>query len=130
MNDTTVIEVTDKEWEKIVENAKKPVAVMFYSPTCAYCHQIDPYFAEYADDFKEKVVFVKLNIVNNQFVVSRYGVMATPTFKFFCEGRPVQELVGAVFPPLLKKTVEDVLKNGDHCVKHSSEIDYEMSAYA
>ncbi len=62
-------------------------------------------------------------------MASRYGVMATPTFKFFCQGSPVQELVGEIYPPLLKKTIEDVLQDGVRCIKNSTKIDYEITGY-
>ena len=103
---------------------------MFYSPTCAYCRAIEKNFIEYASEFKNKILFVKLNVMSNSYIVERYGIMATPTFKFFCQGLPIQELVGGVYPPLLKKMVEDVLKNGEKCVKNSSLIDYSISGYA
>ncbi|MCK4454830.1 MAG: hypothetical protein KAU99_00625 [Thermoplasmata archaeon] len=41
-----VIEVDDGTWEGTIEKDQKPAAVMFYSPTCAYCAQIEPYFAD------------------------------------------------------------------------------------
>ena len=125
-----VSDIDGRTWEKVVEKAKKPVAVMFYSPTCAYCRAIEPYFIQYAEEFKDKMVFRKLNILGNEHIVSRYGVMGTPTFKVFCDGRPVQELVGSVYPPLLKKTLEDVLTYGKECVESSSVIDYSISPYA
>jgi len=103
---------------------------MFYSPTCAYCRAIEPNFNEYASEFKDKMLFVKVNVMNNSFIAERYGIMATPTFKFFCHGLPIQELVGGVYPPLLKKIVEDVLKNGEKCVENSSIIDYSITGYA
>lgn len=125
-----IIEVDDGTWESTIEKDKKPAVVMFFSPTCAYCTQIEPYFAELAKDHGDKVVFAKLNIVASTYTAGRYGVMSTPTFKFFCSGRPVQELVGAVYPPLLKKTLEDVLEHGEECVKKSTKIEYGMTGYA
>jgi len=47
--------------------------------------------------------------MTNQWTAERYGVRSTPTFKFFCEGRPVQEMVGAIYPALLKKMVDEYL---------------------
>jgi thiol-disulfide isomerase/thioredoxin len=43
-----LIELTDLNWEWDVEKNGRPVAVMFYSPTCAFCHQMEPYFRNYA----------------------------------------------------------------------------------
>jgi thioredoxin-like negative regulator of GroEL len=124
-----LVEVTDLTWEKTVEKDKKPVAVMFYSPTCAFCHQMEPYFRTFAGEYRDSVLFVKINIVANQWTAERYGVRSTPTFKFFCNGKLVQEMVGAVYPALLKKMVDEVLVHGKECAKNSTAIDYEITGY-
>ncbi len=58
--------------------------------------------------------------------VGRYGFMATPTFKFFCGGRPVQEIVGEVYPPLLRKVAEDSLDYGKDCISKSTPIAFDI----
>ncbi len=130
IKEVKVEEVSDKTWENIVERSQIPVVCMFFSPTCPHCHILEPAFDQYAEEFKKQMIFVKCNVVENQRTARRYGLMATPTFKFFCHGRPVQELVGSIYPPLLKKTVEDVLKRGGECISKSTPIDYSISAYA
>jgi len=126
---TDILEATDRTWEGIVEKGKIPVAVMFYSPACVFCRQMDPYFREYAASYRGLVLFVRLNIMTNSWTPERYGVRSTPTFKFFCDGKPVQELVGAVYPAILKRTISDVLVHGKECVKNSTAIDYEITGY-
>lgn len=124
-----LVETDDQTWERSVEKSAKPVAVMFYSPTCAFCHQIEPYFRNYAHEYRDTVIFVRLNVMTSQWTAERYGVRSTPTFKFFCGGKPVQEMVGAVYPALLKKMVDEVLIHGKECAKNSTLIDYEISGY-
>lgn len=125
----TPVELTDLNWEQTVEKSDMPVAVMFYSPTCAFCHQIEPYFRGYARDYRDTVRFGRFNILTNAWIPERYGIRSTPTFKFFCEGKPVQEIVGAVYPALLKKIVDEVLVHGKHCARNSTTIDYDISGY-
>jgi thioredoxin-like negative regulator of GroEL len=122
-------DASDLTWEGLVEKEKKPVAVMFYSPTCAFCHQMEPYFRDYAAEYRETVAFVRLNILTSPWTAERYGVRSTPTFKFFCNGKPVQEMVGAVYPVLLKKMIDEVLLHGKECAKNSTAIDYEITGY-
>ena len=129
MADEPLVEADDLSWEKTVEKGTKPVAVMFYSPTCAFCHQMEPYFKNYAVEYKNSVIFVRINIMTNQWTAERYGVRSTPTFKFFCDGKPVQEMVGAIYPALLKKMVDDVLIHGKECAKNSSTINYDITGY-
>lgn len=122
-------DLTDLTWEKTVEREQKPVAIMFYSPTCAFCHQMEPYFRNFAGEFRDSVIFAKINILTSPWTAERYGVRSTPTFKFFCNGKPVQEMVGAVYPALLKKMVEEVLLHGKECAINSTAIDYEITGY-
>ena len=125
-----MIEVDDRTFHDQVEKANLPVAVMFYTPTCVHCRAMAPYYAQYAQEYKDKVLFARVDVSANLFTGERYGVKGTPTFKFFCQGRPVTELVGAVYPAILKRTVDEVLVHGKECVSKSTEIDYEISGYA
>jgi thioredoxin-like negative regulator of GroEL len=125
----SLIEASDLIWEQTVEQSDKPVAVMFYSPTCQFCHQMEPYFRNYATEYKESILFVRLNTINNSWTAEKYGIRSTPTFKFFCNGKPVQEMVGAIYPALLKKMIDDVLAHGKECSKNSTAIDYEITGY-
>jgi len=124
-----LFEVDDKSWKQEIELAEQPVLVMFYSPACPNCKVMDPYFTAYAQEYAGKVHFAKLNVFENQFTAARYGVMATPTFKFFCNGKPVQELVGAAYPTLLKKLIEDSLEYGEACVAKTTPVRFDP-AYA
>jgi thioredoxin len=124
-----LIEVNDMTWERSVEKSTKPVAVMFYSPECAFCHQMEPYFRNYAEEYQNDVIFARINIMTSQWTAERYGVRSTPTFKFFCDGKPVREMVGAIYPTLLKKMVDEVLIHGKECAKNSTAIDYEITGY-
>ncbi len=121
-----VVDVTDRSWEEVVERSDKPTLAMFYSPACSHCQTMMPHFEEYANEFKGEVKFVRVNIMDNSFMPERYGIMATPTFKFFCGGRPVRDLVGAVYPSLLKKMVEEGLSHGAECARNSTPIDYNV----
>ncbi len=130
MSGEDVLELSDASWETDVEQAEMPVAVMFHSPTCSFCKMMEPHFRELAAEFKEKVRFARLDVVSNPWTGERFGVRSTPTFKFFCGGKPVQEMVGAVYPALLKKRIEEVLIYGEECAEKSTEINYEISGYA
>ena len=130
MDTQDVIELNDAKWEKSVEKEEKPVMVMFYSTSCPHCQAMEPHFEKYANEFKDKVVFANVNVADNPITVGRYGIMGTPTFKFFCKGKPIQELVGAIYPTLLKKTIEETLQHGSQCVKNTTWIDPGITGYA
>ncbi len=119
-----LVELTDATWEEIVEKQTKPVAVMFYSPSCPFCRQIEPYVVNYARDFHETILFGHLNVLTNMPIVERYGIRQTPTFNIFCGGKPVFEIVGAIYPAMLKKMLEVVRIHGKECTSGATAIDF------
>lgn len=129
VNDT-VVEVTTWDWESAVEKGTRPAVVMFYSPGCPHCRAMEPYFRKFAERYGEAILFARLNIEENVWIAERYGVLGVPTFKFFCSGRPFEELVGEVYPAMIEKRIEDLLEHGEECVRSSTAIDYETTGYA
>jgi len=126
MGAQSIVELNDANWEKLVEKGGKPFVVMFYSPQCPHCQAMMPHFERYASEFGDKILFGRIDVNDNPFSVSRYGVLATPTFKFFCSGRPVMEIVGEIYPTLLKKITEESLEYGSTCASKSTPIDFNL----
>jgi len=129
MTNKNIAELDEYNWRKKVEKNDKPVVVMFSSPTCPYCLQMEPYFEEYAEEFKDKIEFAKVDITKSPTISSRYGVLGTPTFKFFCKGKPIHEMTGAMYPALLKKSVEETLEHGEKCVDNATWHPPEINGY-
>lgn len=113
-------EIAENTWESTVEKEDHPVFIMFYSPTCPHCHSIEPYFNQYADELKDEVKFYKMNIAKNQDIAQRFGILGTPTFIFYCHGKPVRSIVGSIYPSLLKKTIEEGMQTGSDCAKKTT----------
>ncbi len=128
--ETSVREVTDLDFEAEVEKSPEPTVVIFVSEACPHCRTLMPYVESFARDFRGRVRFVTMDVVANPWTAERYAVRSTPTFGFFCRGRPVQELVGAILPAAIKRQVEEFVLHGEECVRKSTEIDYEVTGYA
>ncbi len=126
MPELKIVELNDLTWEKVVEKEGKAMVVMFYSPLCPHCMAMMPYFERYADEFRERILFARIDVNKNPYAAERYGIMATPTFKFFCGGRPVLEIVGEIYPALFKKVTEEALEYGSTCASRSTLIDYNI----
>jgi thioredoxin 1 len=125
-----IAELNDENWEEKIEKSDTPFVVMFSSPACPYCKQMKPYFEEYASEYKDKIAFAEVDISKSPTIANRYGVMGTPTFKFFCHGKPVYELVGAVHPHMIKHAVHDALEHGTACVNSTTWKPPETSPYS
>jgi len=121
----SVLEVKASSWEKEVLKSDVLTVVDFWHDRCPWCIRLNPIFDEVAEEYKGRVRFAKLNILespDNQKIAIDYGVMSTPTLLFFCEGRPVEGAVGFMPKENLKKIMEDVIKRHRECIKQSTEI--------
>jgi thioredoxin-like negative regulator of GroEL len=129
MSGAMIQDLSDRDWEQKVEQNPLPVLVMFFSPDCRHCAAMAPHFEKNAADFSDRISFVRLNVMQYNWIAERYGVLATPTFIYFCGGKPVQTRVGAVFPAMIKKMAEEMVEHGEECRIRSTEIKYEISGY-
>ncbi|MBI4209166.1 MAG: thioredoxin [Deltaproteobacteria bacterium] len=98
--------VSDGEFEEEVLKSEKPTLVDFWASWCAPCRAIAPVVEELAQQYGEKVQFLKLNVDENQETPVRYGVRGIPTLILFKGGQVFDQIVGAV----PKKDLESLVK--------------------
>ncbi len=93
--DEDCVLTTPSQLERALEDAEKPLAVMFTSDTCPVCQQMEPHWSQLCgrDDLPVRFVMFKLNKATVDVFLS-YSVTETPTFIVFKDGDPVARHVG------------------------------------
>jgi len=120
-----VLEVNTSNWDKEILRSDILTVVDFWHNRCPWCLRLNPIFNEVAEEYKGKIKFVKLNILEtsaNREIAIRHGIMSTPTLVFFCEGRPVGQALGFLPKEHLKKLLDDMLGKHRECVKQSTQL--------
>jgi len=87
-------EVTDEEFNHIINNSHKLVVVDFYAEWCMPCLMLSPVIEDLAEQIKE-VKFVKINVDDNQGLAGKYKVSSIPCLVVFKEGKEVDRIIGA-----------------------------------
>ena len=103
------VEIEEAKFEEAVLKAATPVLVDFWAPWCGPCRMVAPVVDELAEEYGDKIGFVKINVDDNPKIASQYGVMSIPTLIIFKEGAPVSNIVGFRPKDELKKSLDEAL---------------------
>ena len=103
------ITVTDKDFEEQVLKASMPVLVDFWAEWCTPCKMIAPIVEELAQEYDGQIAFAKVSVDTNPETSLKFGIRSIPTLLVFKDGKPVDQVVGAVSKPALKKRLDNAL---------------------
>jgi thioredoxin 1 len=108
----------ETEWNTLVSD-KKIVAADFWAPWCPYCIRLKPIFESIASKYPD-IRFVKVNVDEQQELITRYGIRGIPVIKFFCEEKEVGEIVGYMPQDELEKKVIEIGNGARACLANTS----------
>lgn len=90
------VEITASNIEETLKSDQL-VVLDFWAGWCGPCKMIAPIIDELANDYRDKVIFGKIDTEadDNDDIVSDYGIRNLPTILFLKNGEVVDRLVGA-----------------------------------
>ena len=101
---------TDSDFDSKVLKAELPVLVDFWAEWCGPCKMIAPIVDELSEEYDGKLDFAKVDVDSNPSTAMTYGVRSIPTLLIFKEGKPIDQIVGAVPKGVLKKKIDSALE--------------------
>lgn len=104
------VEITDSNFESIVNQNEKPVMIDFWAEWCGPCRAIAPAVEQLAQEYEGRAIIGKLNVDENSQIPVKFGIRGIPTLLFFKNGQVADKQVGLVSKEVLKAKLEALLK--------------------
>ena len=71
---SNAMDISDDNFDSEVLESDKPVLIDFWAEWCGPCKVLGPVIDEVAEDYSDRVKFVKLNIDNNPSNTQKFGI--------------------------------------------------------
>ncbi|MDR1745981.1 MAG: thioredoxin [Tannerella sp.] len=100
--------ITDENFNEVL-NEGKPLMIDFWAEWCGPCRMISPIIEELAQEYDGKVIVGKVDVDNNDDIVTQFGIRNIPTILFFKDKNVVDKHVGASPKDTIRQKVEALL---------------------
>lgn len=104
-----VTEITDTNFDAVVNKSDRPVLVDFWATWCGPCRMIAPHVEALADEFDGKATVGKLDVDKSRDTAIKFGIQSIPTLLFFKSGKVVDRVIGVVDKKVLKEKLNALL---------------------
>ena len=102
-----MIEITKANFETTVLKSTRPVIIDLWAEWCMPCKMLEPVLDEFANEYKEKIDVVKINVDESPELATELSVMNIPTLIFFKDGEEITRMVGINTKENIEKKIKE-----------------------
>ena len=102
------LQITDSNFNEYA-SAGKLMVLDFWAEWCGPCRMVSPIIDELSNEYEGRVIVGKMDVDNNDEVVSQFGIRNIPTVLFLTNGQVVDKIVGATSKDKFVAKIEALL---------------------
>ena len=106
-------QITDKDFDEIINEDKETCVVVFTKPTCSVCKELAPMMEEVAKQYEndDRVNFYNIDVHTEDGLAlfKSLKLIGVPQSVFFKEGVQNEAIPGAINQTIIRKELADIL---------------------
>ena len=106
---SSVVHVSEAEFESEVLEARAPVLVDFYADWCGPCRAIAPVLDRLAATYSGRAKIVKINVDEEPALAGTFNVSSIPTLIFFVNGQLVARTEGVPQAAAISQALDQLI---------------------
>jgi thioredoxin 1 len=103
MTEGKPVDVTDQDFDAVLNRADMPVVLEFWSPDCVHCQRMANTMEALAEEYTGEIIVAKVNVLENPLAPAKFGVSGIPAFFYIRGGRILSKTTGAMPKGKLKE---------------------------
>lgn len=88
-------EITDREFDGMIEKASVPVLVEFWQPSCGHCLALTRELEHIRRELGARLLIFKMNVQENFLIPGELEIQSLPTLALYINGK-FQKFIGGI----------------------------------
>ncbi|MBV4418171.1 thioredoxin [Clostridium tyrobutyricum] len=106
MKNNIILNIEERNFDRLTFDNKIPVLVLFYAKRCGVCKMLYPILEEIAEDYFRKLKIYSVDVDRYETLAQRFRLKGIPTVLMFKNGEVVEKIVGFNS----KKNLDNIVK--------------------